>query len=107
MEKLELEKRIEAALNEQKRWEHFDPVLAALHEGRASAFTQVLADLVEASKVATVEFKRLGIAIAGLDLDDWPCQDLYGGKGAAIYNSINGKCKHPECHPANDDRGVD
>lgn len=40
------------------------------------------------------------------ELHEWPCQDLHGGRGAAIYNNIGGMCKHPECHPKNDDRTV-
>lgn len=35
------------------------------------------------------------------DLDCWPCQDLMGGRGAAIYANENGMCRHPECHPRN------
>lgn len=39
------------------------------------------------------------------DLDEWPCQQLMGGTGEAIYAPfVNGNCKHPECHPSNDDR---
>ncbi len=33
------------------------------------------------------------------ELLDWPCQNLLGGRGAAIYGNIDGRCKHPECHP--------
>ena len=29
------------------------------------------------------------------DIHDWPCQDLYGGRGAAIYNNVDGRCQHP------------
>ncbi len=35
------------------------------------------------------------------ELHDWPCQDLHGGGGSAIYDNIDGRCKHPECHPRN------
>ncbi|MBA7559120.1 hypothetical protein ES708_00733 [subsurface metagenome] len=38
------------------------------------------------------------------ELGEWPCQQLLGGTGAAIYSSIDGMCKHPECHPRNDER---
>jgi hypothetical protein len=38
------------------------------------------------------------------ELYDWPCQDLHGGRGSGIYNNIDGRCQHPECHPRNDDR---
>ncbi len=36
-------------------------------------------------------------------LVEWPCQQLLGGTGAAIYMSTNGMCQHPECHPRNDE----
>ena len=37
------------------------------------------------------------------DLLEWPCQQLLGGTGAAIYSNVDGMCKHPECHPRNDE----
>ena len=40
------------------------------------------------------------------ELNGWPCQDLHGGTGSAIYNNIDGMCQHPECHPHNDDRSL-
>jgi hypothetical protein len=41
----------------------------------------------------------------GMDeISEWPCQQLCGGTGEAIYHNVDGKCKHPECHPKNDDR---
>lgn len=39
-----------------------------------------------------------------LFLLSWPCQQLHGGTGEAIYSSIDGLCTHLECHPSNDDR---
>lgn len=38
------------------------------------------------------------------ELLEWPCQDLHGGTGTAIYSNVDGMCKHPECHPKNDQR---
>jgi len=35
------------------------------------------------------------------NLDSWPCQQLLGGAGAAIYASTDGMCNHPDCHPNN------
>jgi len=37
------------------------------------------------------------------ELLDWPCQALHGGGGSGIYENINGRCQHSECHPRNDD----
>ena len=31
--------------------------------------------------------------------DEWPCQMLLGGVGAAIYENTDGMCTHPECNP--------
>ena len=36
--------------------------------------------------------------------DQWPCQQLYGGKDADTRDNVDGLCKHPECHPRNDNR---
>ena len=30
---------------------------------------------------------------------EYPCQQLYGGTGAAIYENVEGLCSHPECKP--------
>ena len=40
------------------------------------------------------------------ELLDWPCQQLHGGRPPYIYQGVNeyGHCRHPECHPRNDDR---
>ncbi len=38
----------------------------------------------------------------GNDLIEWPCQDFHGGRDAGIR--ADAMCKHPECHPRNDDR---
>lgn len=35
---------------------------------------------------------------------NWPCQNLHGGRGTAIYDSVDGLCKHEECNPINDNR---
>ena len=36
--------------------------------------------------------------------DRWPCQNLLGGSGAAIYLADpDGMCKHPECKPPPED----
>ena len=35
------------------------------------------------------------------NINFWPCQQLLGGTGEAIYASIDGMCTHPECHPNN------
>ena len=37
------------------------------------------------------------------ELIEWPCQQLLGGTGAAIYSNTDGMCKHPLCHPKNND----
>lgn len=37
-------------------------------------------------------------------LKKYPCQQLLGGTGAAIYSNEEGLCNHPECNPENDDR---
>lgn len=37
-------------------------------------------------------------------LVSWPCQNLHGGTGSAIYDNVDGLCTHPECHPRNDNR---
>jgi len=37
-------------------------------------------------------------------LIDWPCQDLHGGKMPFLNCDENGRCKHPECHPSNNDQ---
>ena len=37
------------------------------------------------------------------ELDEWPCQQLCGGREAGIYDNIDGMCRHPECHPRNKD----
>lgn len=33
------------------------------------------------------------------NLDSWPCQQLLGGTGEAIYSNVDGMCRHAECHP--------
>jgi len=72
MDKLELQTRLEAALNEQKRWENLDLGMAAYHEGRADAFKQCLEALTRGTTTANAEmvlidiFKKLGVAIRGL-----------------------------------------
>ena len=38
------------------------------------------------------------------EMDEWPCQQLLGGVGEALYSNANDMCKHDECHPKNDDR---
>ena len=38
------------------------------------------------------------------ELKEYPCQQLMGGTGAAIYSNVDGLCSHPECNPENDDR---
>ena len=38
------------------------------------------------------------------DLLEWPCQQLLGGAGFAIYENVKGLCTHAECHPKNDER---
>ncbi len=30
---------------------------------------------------------------------EYPCQQLQGGTGSAIYENVNGLCVHPECKP--------
>lgn len=30
---------------------------------------------------------------------EYPCQQLLGGTGSAIYENVNGLCSHPECKP--------
>ena len=35
------------------------------------------------------------------ELEEWTCQDLMGGGGAAINDNVDGLCTHPECHPRN------
>ena len=39
-------------------------------------------------------------------LDEWPCQQLFGGVGEALYSNADGMCKHDECHPRNDDKKI-
>ena len=34
-------------------------------------------------------------------LTEWECQDAYGGKMPFCDDAF---CKHPECHPLNDER---
>lgn len=29
----------------------------------------------------------------------YPCQNLLGGTGEAIYHNVDGMCDHPECNP--------
>ncbi len=29
----------------------------------------------------------------------YPCQNLFGGTGEAIYHNVDGMCDHPECNP--------
>jgi len=36
--------------------------------------------------------------------DEWPCQQLLGGTGAAIYSNVDGMCTHPECKPPPEDK---
>jgi len=36
--------------------------------------------------------------------EEYPCQQLMGGAGPAIYSNTDGLCSHPECNPENDDR---
>lgn len=40
---------------------------------------------------------------ADYDLDEYPCQQLLGGTGSAIYMNTDGMCSHPECNPANNE----
>lgn len=37
----------------------------------------------------------------------WPCQQLLGGTGSAMYMNDGGFCKHPECKPAAEAAGDD
>jgi len=57
-------------------------------------------DIVDKEKTKKAErlAERLGLYN---EPDDWPCQQLMGGTGAAIYSNIDGMCRHPECHPYN------
>ena len=34
---------------------------------------------------------------------EWPCQDLFGGWGAAIRAHEDGLCSHPACKPEEED----
>jgi len=42
------------------------------------------------------------------DLVGWPCQQLLGGLPPYALQGVdeNGRCKHPECDPRNDDRDL-
>lgn len=40
-------------------------------------------------------------------LREYPCQQLFGGTGAAIYSNVDGMCNHEECNPENNDNLLD
>lgn len=42
---------------------------------------------------------KADVFFGGEELEEYPCQQLLGGSGAAIYSNTDGLCKHPECNP--------
>ena len=34
-----------------------------------------------------------------MPINKYPCQQLHGGTGSAIYMNTDGLCSHPECNP--------
>ncbi len=49
------------------------------------------------------EFKTCGWPDENRQPEEWPCQQLHGGKDAGVMDleDSGGMCHHPECNPIN------